>query len=130
MQLRLFRHFVPVSVVLLASSDALLITGAFYQLLSASEIGAPIVLRISSFTVQFSAGLAVAAVTAMVSVGLYGHQSFVDFRPLFLCHLLARGTRLPARCQKLPAEGDAYMAGLCVSDAGYVFSDFGTRITQ
>jgi len=80
MQLRLFRHFVPVSVVLLASSDALLITGAFYQLLSASEIGTPIVLRITSFTVQFSAGLAVAAVTAMVSVGLYGHQSFVDFR--------------------------------------------------
>ena len=82
MQLRLFRHFVPLSVVLLASSDALLITGAFYQLLSASEIGAPIVMRVSSFTVQFSAGLAVAAVTAMVSVGLYGHQSFVDFRLL------------------------------------------------
>ena len=82
MQLRLFRHFVPVSVVLLASSDALLITGAFYQLLSASEIGTPIVLRVSSFAVQFSAGLSVAAVTAMVSVGLYGHQSFVDFRLL------------------------------------------------
>ena len=82
MQLRLFRHFVPLSVVLLASSDALLITGAFYQLLSAPEIGVPIVLRVSSFTVQFSAGLAIAAVTAMVSVGLYGHQSFVDFRLL------------------------------------------------
>jgi sugar transferase (PEP-CTERM system associated) len=68
--------------VLLASSEALLITGAFYQLLSASEIGVPIVLRASSFTVQFSAGLAVAAVTAMVSVGLYGHQIFVDFRLL------------------------------------------------
>jgi sugar transferase (PEP-CTERM system associated) len=40
------------------------------------------VLRVSSFNVQFSAGLAVAAVTAMVSVGLYGHQSFVDFRLL------------------------------------------------
>ena len=82
MQLRLFRHFVPVSVVLLASSDALLITGAFYQLLSAAEIGVPIMLRVSSFTVQFSAGLAVAVVTAMVSVGLYGPQSFVDFRLL------------------------------------------------
>jgi sugar transferase (PEP-CTERM system associated) len=82
MQLRLFRHFIPVSVVLLASSDALLITGAFYQLLSASENGTPIVLRASSFTAQFSAGLSVAAVTAMVSVGLYGHQSFVDFRLL------------------------------------------------
>ena len=82
MQLRLFRHFVPVSVVLLASSDALLITGAFYQLLSISEISTPILLRASTFAAQFSAGLAIAAVTAMVSVGLYGHQSFVDFRLL------------------------------------------------
>jgi sugar transferase (PEP-CTERM system associated) len=82
MQLRLFRHFVPVSVVLLASSDALLITGAFYQLLSHSEIGTPIVLRVSSFGAQFSAGLAFATVTAMVSVGLYGQQSFMDFRLL------------------------------------------------
>src|SRR5438132_5107780 len=82
MQLRLFRHFVPVSVVLLASSDALLITGAFYQLLSSSEISTPILLRASTFGAQFSAGLAIAAVTAMVSVGLYGHQSFVDFRLL------------------------------------------------
>jgi hypothetical protein len=82
MQLRLFRHFVPVSVVLLASSDALLITGAFYQLLSTSEISTPIFLRASTFAAQFSAGLAIAAVTAMVSVGLYGHQSFVDLRLL------------------------------------------------
>src|SRR6266581_8087974 len=83
MQLRLFRHFVPVSVVLLASSDALLITGAFYQLLSQSEIRPPIVFGISSFTAQFAAGLSMAAVTTMVSVGLYGHQSFMDFRILF-----------------------------------------------
>jgi sugar transferase (PEP-CTERM system associated) len=82
MQLRLFRHFVPVSVVLLASSDALLITGAFYQLLSHSEIGTPLVLGVSSFSAQFSAGLSVATVTAMVSVGLYGQQSFMDFRLL------------------------------------------------
>jgi sugar transferase (PEP-CTERM system associated) len=82
MQLRLFRHFVPVSVVLLASSDTLLITCAFYQLLSSSEIGTPILLGASTFSAQFSAGLSVAAVTAMVSVGLYGHQSFADFRLL------------------------------------------------
>jgi sugar transferase (PEP-CTERM system associated) len=82
MQLRLFRHFVPISVVLLASSDALLITGAFYQLLSHPEIGTPIVLGISSFSAQFAAGLAVATITAMVSVGLYGQQSFMDFRLL------------------------------------------------
>jgi sugar transferase (PEP-CTERM system associated) len=82
MQLRLFRHFVPVSILLLASSDALLITGAFYQLLSHSEIGTPIVRGVSSFSAQFAVGLAVAAVTAMVSVGLYGHQAFADFRLL------------------------------------------------
>jgi len=60
----------------------LLITGAFYQLLAASEIGVPILLRASTFAAQFSAGLSVAAVTAMISVGLYGHQSFADFRLL------------------------------------------------
>jgi len=83
MQLRLFRHFVPVSVVLLASSDVLLITGAFYQLLSGSEIHSPIVFGFSSFAVQFAAGLSVAAVTTMVSIGLYGHQTFIDYRILF-----------------------------------------------
>jgi sugar transferase (PEP-CTERM system associated) len=82
MQLRLFRHFVPVSVVLLASSDVLLITGTFYQLLSHS-VGTPIVLGASSFSAQFSLGLSFATVTAMISVGLYGQQSFVDFRLLF-----------------------------------------------
>src|SRR5437764_15141700 len=83
MQLRLFRHLVPVSVVLLASSDALLITGAFYQLLSSSEVGTPIVLGASAFSAQFSAGLSVATVTTMLSVGLYGQHSFMDFRLLF-----------------------------------------------
>ena len=83
MQLRVFRHFVPVSVVLLASSDILLITGAFYQLLSQAETGTPIVLGASGFNAQFSAALSFAAVTTMVSVGLYGQQSFMDFRLLF-----------------------------------------------
>src|ERR1700720_2466911 len=83
MQLRLFRHFVPVSVVLLASSGALLITGAFYQVLSSSAVGTPIVLGASSFSAQFSAGLSFATLTTMISVGLYGQQSFMDFRLLF-----------------------------------------------
>ena len=68
--------------MLLASSDALLITGAFYQLISSSEVSIPIVLGVSSFSAQFSAGLSVATVTAMLSVGLYGQQSFMDFRLL------------------------------------------------
>ena len=83
MQLRLFRHFVPASVLLLATSDTLLFTGAFYQLLSESEFGTPIVLGAASFNAQYSGGLSFAAVAAMVSVGLYGQQSFMDFRLLF-----------------------------------------------
>src|SRR5215831_16123067 len=83
MQLRVFRHFVPVSVVFLASFDILLMTGAFYQLLSQAETGTPIMLSASGFNAQFSAGLSFAAVTAMVSVGLYGQQSFMNFRLLF-----------------------------------------------
>jgi sugar transferase (PEP-CTERM system associated) len=82
MQLRLFRHFVPISVVLLVSSDALLISGALYQMLSQSNESTPLLFGVASFPAQFSAGLSLAAVAAMVSVGLYGEQSFVDFRLL------------------------------------------------
>jgi sugar transferase (PEP-CTERM system associated) len=82
MQLRLFRHFVPVSVVLLLSSDALLITGAFYQMLSQSNETAPLVFGVNSLPAQLAAGLSLAAVGTMISVGLYGEQSFVDFRLL------------------------------------------------
>jgi sugar transferase (PEP-CTERM system associated) len=82
MQLRLFRHFVPVSVVLLVSCDALLITGAFYQMLSQSGETAPLVLGMARLPVQLAAGLALAAVATMISVGLYGEQSFFDFRQL------------------------------------------------
>ncbi len=82
MQLRLFRHFVPVSVVLLVSSDALLITGAFYQMLSQSGPTNPLVFGDTSLRTQLAAGLSAAAVATMISVGLYGEQSFVDFRQL------------------------------------------------
>jgi sugar transferase (PEP-CTERM system associated) len=82
MQLRLFRHFVPISVVLLVSFDAVLITGALYQMLSQSNGNTPLTLGVASFPAQLSAGLSIAAVAAMVSVGLYGEQTFVDFRLL------------------------------------------------
>src|SRR5487761_1241470 len=82
MQLRLFRHFIPISVVLLVSSDALLITGALYQMLSQADDATLLVFGLSSFPAQFSAGLAAAAIAMMVSLGLYGEQTFVDFRLL------------------------------------------------
>jgi sugar transferase (PEP-CTERM system associated) len=82
MQLRLFRHFVPVSVVLLVSCDALLITGAYYQMLSQTGGTPPLVMGITSLPAQLAAGLSVAAVIAMISVGLYGEESFVDFGQL------------------------------------------------
>ena len=133
MQLRLFRHFVPVSVVLLASSDALLITGAFYQLLSQAETGTPIVLGASSFNAQFSAGLSFATVTAMVSVGLYGQQSFMDFRLLFSKIVVAsilvlmlvslsatywrEGLDQLTDLSQFSAKGDADLAGLRIGNA-------------
>ncbi len=82
MQLRLFRHFVPISVVLLVSSDALLITGALYQMLSQSNENTPLIFGVASFPAQFATGFSIAAVGAMVSIGLYGEQTFVDFRLL------------------------------------------------
>jgi sugar transferase (PEP-CTERM system associated) len=82
MQLRLFRHFVPVSVVLLVSFDALLITAAFYQMLSQSGGRGPLVFGVASLPAQLAAGLSLAAIAAMIAVGLYGEQSFVDFRQL------------------------------------------------
>jgi hypothetical protein len=84
MQLRLFRHFVPISVVLLVSSDALLITGAFYQMLSQSGTTNPLVFGVASLRAQLATGLSAAAVVTMISVGLYGEQSFVDFRQLLI----------------------------------------------
>jgi FlaA1/EpsC-like NDP-sugar epimerase len=64
-------------------SDALLITGAFYELLSETQIGPPIVFGASNFNAQYSLGMSFAAVATMVSVGLYGQRSFMDFRLLF-----------------------------------------------
>jgi len=137
MQLRLFRHFVPVSVVLLASSDVLLITGAFYQLLSHSG-GIPIVLGASSFSAQFSLGLSFATVTAMISVGLYGQQSFVDFRLLFskiavssilvlmLVSLSATYWRSGLAVngfRKFSDKGDANFAALRLGNARHFFCD-------
>jgi sugar transferase (PEP-CTERM system associated) len=82
MQLRLFRHFIPLSVILLVSSDALLITGAFYQMLSQSGGSATLALGLTSLPAQLAAGLSVAAVAAMISVGLYGEPDFLDIRLL------------------------------------------------
>ncbi len=82
MQLRLFRHFIPISVVLLVSSDALLITAALYQMLSQAGDAGLLVFGLSSFPAQLSAGFALAAIAMMVSIGLYGEQTFVDVRLL------------------------------------------------
>ena len=96
MQLRLFRHFVPVSVVLLVSSDALLITGAFYHMLSQAGAGSNSVFGVSRFSAQFAAGLSVAAVAAMLSVGLYRQDSFLSFRLLIVKLAVVSGIVLAA----------------------------------
>jgi hypothetical protein len=69
MQLRLFRHFTPISVLPRVSSDALLTTVAGYRFPSESQVGPPIVFGASSFDAQLAARLSSAAVAAMVSAG-------------------------------------------------------------
>jgi sugar transferase (PEP-CTERM system associated) len=82
MQFRLFRHFIPASVVVLASSDALLITAAFYHMLARPAAGPVALFAVARLPIPLSVGLSVAAVAVMIAIGLYAHQSFVDFRLL------------------------------------------------
>ena len=132
MQLRLFRHFVPVSVVLLVSLDALLITGAFYQMLSQSGGTTPLVFGVTTPSGPACRGL----------VGRRGRDHGLG-RPLRrtelcrfppaaqqdrrrLCaradagaglgHVLASGAPASARQQQPAAEGDVDLARLHLAD--------------
>src|SRR5215469_10203802 len=103
MQLRLFRHFVPVSVLILVSSDTLLITGAFYQLLSEAQFRPPIVFGVANFNAQFAAGLSAAVVAAMLSRGAF---SVILGRVLFKRRVLVLGKGIQAaRIAKLVERG-------------------------
>ena len=145
MQLRLFRHFVPLSVVLLASSDALLITGAFYQLLSPGDRRPDRVACFKFYRSVFRGfgyrcsnrdGFGRALWTSKfrgLSSSVEQDRRHLDNRVdarLFFGHILGRGARLPAGCKKSSAEGDAYLAHLRFGNAGYFLCDVGRGLLK
>jgi sugar transferase (PEP-CTERM system associated) len=75
--LRIFGHFVPAPAFALALLEAVLLAAAFYF------VNAPVDafhLRLDPLPAQVSLGIAGLAVLAMVAVGLYHHDAFLDPR--------------------------------------------------
>ncbi len=75
--LRIFGHFVPVPALALAVAEVLLLAIAFY--LVAEPVGAW-QFQLTAFPMRLSLGSASFVVLAMVAVGLYHHDVFLDPR--------------------------------------------------
>ncbi|HUK59624.1 MAG TPA: TIGR03013 family XrtA/PEP-CTERM system glycosyltransferase [Stellaceae bacterium] len=75
--LRIFGHFVPVPALALGLAEAMLLAGAFYLVNAPTEAAA---FRLAAAPAQVSLGVAALAVLAMVAVGLYHHDVFLDPR--------------------------------------------------
>ena len=97
MMVRVFRHFVPVSVILLALCEVLIITIAWYFYLSSSALATD---KLTSFFETPTLSLSVAFGGVMALTGLYHDKVFVDYRSLavhivisliFLCPIAALG---------------------------------------
>jgi sugar transferase (PEP-CTERM system associated) len=84
--LRIFRHFFPVPTLVLGVSESVLLTLVLY-LLARPVIFTPENLGLAH--VQFSVGLALLAIVAMMAVGLYNSDVFLDYRLASLRALLA-----------------------------------------
>jgi sugar transferase (PEP-CTERM system associated) len=75
--LRIFRHFVPVPALALGLCEVLLLSLTFYL------VAAPVDLSHFQFAftpARFSVGTATLALLAMIAVGLYNHDVFLDSR--------------------------------------------------
>ena len=75
--LRIFGHFVPLPALALGLSEVLLLAIAFYLV---NEPAAALQLRLISLPARMSIGGASLVVLAMVAVGLYHHDVFLDPR--------------------------------------------------
>jgi sugar transferase (PEP-CTERM system associated) len=75
--LRIFGHFVPVPALALGLSEVLLLAIAFYLVNAPSEAWH---LQLVAMPARVSLGVAAFAVLAMVAVGLYHHDVFLDPR--------------------------------------------------
>ena len=75
--LRIFGHFVPVPALALGFIEAILLAAAFYLVTAPAEA---MHLRLVPIPAQVSLLIAMLAVLAMVAVGLYHHDVFLDPR--------------------------------------------------
>jgi sugar transferase (PEP-CTERM system associated) len=97
MMVRVFRHFVPVSIVLLAVSEVSIITVAWYFYLAGNPFS---VEKLIDVVQSPTLALALAAGGAMIITGLYNDKVFADYRSLaihiaisliFLCPIAVAG---------------------------------------
>src|SRR5437868_5580370 len=77
MHLRLFRHFIPLSGIILASLDALLISWYIFALGSTGSTAGT--LDLTAMVASGTAGFWLIAVFVMLSIGLYGPRNFATF---------------------------------------------------
>lgn len=91
--LRIFRHFFPVPTLLLGLSESLALTLVLYFM--ARPLGMAPAHHVSFEHVPLSLGTAVLAIMAMMAVGLYNSDVFLDYRMASLRALLALGLVVP-----------------------------------
>ena len=110
--LRIFGHFVPVPALALGFFEAILLAVAFYLVTAPA---AALHLQLVSIPAQVSLAIAALAVLAMVAVGLYHHDVFLDPRlmaikavaALLLVAPLAAGAGLALSHERSPARSTA-----------------------
>jgi sugar transferase (PEP-CTERM system associated) len=102
--LRIFGHFVPVPALALGFVEAVLLAVAFYLVTAPAEA---LHLQLVPVPARVSLGIAMLAVLAMVAVGLYHHDVFLDPRLMAIKAVAALLLLAPL------AAG----AGLALSDA-------------
>ncbi len=119
--LRIFGHFVPVPALALGLGEAMLLACAFYLVNAPGEAAA---FRLVAAPAQLSLGAAGLAILAMVAVGLYHHDVFLDPRLMAVKAAAALLLLLPvaavavfALSHEAPAGAEGGWAGWCVKAA-------------
>ena len=92
MHLRLFRHFVPLSGIVLACLDALLISWYIFALGAGAADSTSSTFDLTGLISSRTAAFWLVAVIVMLSIGLYGPRNFATFG--MLVNRIAVGTAI------------------------------------
>src|SRR5437868_3950793 len=90
--LRIFRHFFPVPTVLLGLSESVVLTLVLYGITRSLGVTTQ---DNGLGQMHFSFGFALLAIVAMMAVGLYNSDVFLDYRMASLRAALALGLVVP-----------------------------------